>query len=66
MSIFDSGKEFSQNTCCLCLSDDESTFDTVSFIKSTALHEMVNYCIGTPVRTNLPKKLFVALTDFHS
>lgn len=35
--------------CCLCLSDDESTFHTNTIMKSLPLHEMVNFCIGIEV-----------------
>lgn len=37
------------STCCLCLSDDESTFHLNSILKSLPLHEMVNFCIGIQV-----------------
>lgn len=48
--MVETGRELGRGTCCLCLSEDESTFHTNSVMKSLPLHEMVNYCIGIQVR----------------
>lgn len=44
-------KLLTEHTCCLCLSDEESTFSSNTVMKSLPLHEMVNYCIGIQVST---------------
>ncbi|XP_031619104.1 myoneurin-like [Contarinia nasturtii] len=45
-------RELGHGTCCLCLSQDESTFHSNSIMKSLPLHEMVNYCIGIQINSD--------------
>lgn len=54
----ETARELGNGTCCLCLSDDETTFNSNSIMKSMPLHEMVNFCIGIQVMlTNLFEKI---------
>lgn len=48
--MVETGQELANGTCCLCLSEDETTFHTNSIMKSLPLHEMVDFCIGIQVR----------------
>lgn len=41
--------------CCLCLSEDESTFHSNTIMKSLPLHQMVNFCIGVEVNIHIHK-----------
>lgn len=52
----ETGREFGNGACCLCLSEDESTFHTNSVIKSRPLHEMVAFCIGIQVNVTISLK----------
>lgn len=63
--MFEDEKILTENTCCLCLNDDESTFSADSIMKSLPLHEMVNFCIGIEVRVR-EKKQLMASVAFHS
>lgn len=47
--MLEGDKILSENTCCLCLNDEESTFSANTTMKSMPLHEMVNFCIGVQV-----------------
>lgn len=53
-------RELGHGTCCLCLSEDESTFHSNSIMKSLPLHEMVNYCIGVQVNTSV---FFISINE---
>lgn len=50
MNMLEVEKEITDQTCCLCLDEDGSTFHANSTIKSLPLHEMVSFCIGIKVR----------------
>lgn len=43
------GKELNENTCCMCLSEEESTFNSSSTFRSHPIREMVDFCIGVQV-----------------
>lgn len=47
------GKELNENTCCMCLSEEESTFDSTSTFRSHPIREMVDFCIGFQVFKNI-------------
>lgn len=58
-------KILTENTCCLCLNDDESTFSATTIMKSLPLHEMVNFCIGIEVGNVINQIEFHRMHQFH-
>lgn len=47
--MLENEKIITGQTCRLCLTEDESTFNINTVMKSLPLSEMVNFCIGIQV-----------------
>lgn len=55
--MLDGEKILTENSCCLCLNDEESTFSANTVMKSMPLHEMVDSCIGVQVNKLPPASI---------
>lgn len=64
--MFHIKNDMDSSTCCLCLSQDETTFHSNSVMKSRPLHELVHFCIGIQVRPCQSGKFQSLLSNISS